>query len=673
MKIGVGMGRVTGQDIEQGSISVRRALATALGVLAAIGLIALTVLVSNSNRQRDEALAAQRHSFEVIILVRTLQSTMASAELSLGRYVVNLEPAFGRVYVDDWRRAGFAIDRLRKVTRDNPQQAQLAERLRAIHQERGALLSGAALRTRYDQKLNGLAIFDQAGKVASVKELSDTLEQIVAIENRLLDQRIRAATATVEQSNWAATLLLSFAVVILAGAAILGFSMIQALTERRLARKDADEVTRIAQDLEEAVAERTAELRLANQALLAEAGDREAAEAQLRQVQKMEAVGQLTGGIAHDFNNMLAVVIGGLELAKRRIAENRVEASRHLDNAMEGASRAAALTRRLLAFARAEPLLPEAVSPDSLIGGMTELLDRTLGERITIRTRFESDGWPIWVDRHQLENALLNLAVNARDAMEGEGTLTIATATRTLRDGEISGIRAGDYVAVSVADTGCGMDQAVLDRVFEPFFTTKPVGKGTGLGLSQIFGFVRQSTGEIIITSQPGHGTTVTVLLPRFTGAGRIAPAIAPPIYVPTTPTPREKHATILVVEDDPRVLNATVEALTELGHCPVPCATPDEAERLMDENPDVRLILSDVVMPGTTGPELIAALRPRHPRIGVLFVTGYAGEIGDAGVFGGHDVLRKPFTIDALANAVEAALAKTSGPPPFEAAAAAE
>jgi signal transduction histidine kinase/ActR/RegA family two-component response regulator len=532
------------------------------------------------------------------------------------------------------------------------------------------LLSGAALRTRYDQKINGLAIFDKAGKVASRRELNATLDRIIEIENRVLDRRINHADATLDQSNWAATLLLAFAVVILAGAAGLGFTVVQAFAERRLARKDADDVAQRAEDLEEAVAQRTAELRRANAALLAEAGEREAAEARLRQAQKMDAVGQLTGGIAHDFNNMLAVVIGGLELAKRRLPPEHGEAGRHLENAMEGASRAAALTRRLLAFARAEPLLPEAVAPDALVAGMTDLLDRTLGERITVRTRFENHDWAVWVDKHQLENALLNLAVNARDAMDGDGVLTIGTGMRHLGEGELGAARAGDYIAISVSDTGCGMDQGVLDRVFEPFFTTKPVGKGTGLGLSQIFGFVRQSMGEIMIVSQPGLGTTVTLLLPRFTGSERIADATAEPAR-PAEPKPDE-FATILVVEDDPRVLAATVEALAELGHKPIACPTPDEAEQLIAANPDVRLVLTDVVMPGTSGPELIASLRPRHPHLGVLFVTGYAGEIDEAAAFGGHDVLRKPFTIGALSGAVQAALAKTSGPPPFEAAAAA-
>lgn len=273
----------TEQEAGQRSVSIRRALAIALALMAAIGLITLTVFVTNSNKQRDAALAAQRHSFEVIILVRTLQSTMAEAELSLGRYVVNLKTDFGRIYVDEWRRAGFAIDRLRQVTRDNPEQARLATRLRAYYDERGKLLSGAALRTRYDQKINGLAIFDQAGQAASVKEMDATLEQIITVENRLLAERISKANATLDQSSWAGTLLLAFAVVILIGAALLGFTMFQALAERRSTRKVADESLQRALELEEAVAVRTVELRLANEALRAEAAEREAAEAQLRQ------------------------------------------------------------------------------------------------------------------------------------------------------------------------------------------------------------------------------------------------------------------------------------------------------------------------------------------------------------------------------------------------------
>ena len=646
-------------------------MAVVCTIIAAAALVYLTTLLASANRERDRALAAQRQSFEVMILARSLESTIHRSETALGQFVINGEAEtvkdreLGYRYLDLWRRAGALLDRLERVTRSNGSQKALVAQLRQQFEARGKLLSQAALRTNYGQGVNGLALYWQANRGDAPIALSRTLDRIIAVERSRLDTRIGNATQSLARSNSVASILALFAVAMVAGAAALGFTTVQAIAQRRLARKDAEA-------LETAVADRTIELRAANAALLAEAAERESAEAQLRQIQKMEAVGQLTGGIAHDFNNMLAVVIGGLELAKRRLRKNASEAERHLDNAMEGANRAAALTRRLLAFARSEPLLPEAVSPDQLIEGMTDLLDRTLGERIRVETRLDAAGAAIWVDRHQLENALLNLAVNARDAMDGEGTLTIASERRVLNPGEDGLARGGAYLALSVTDTGCGMDQKVKERVFEPFFTTKPPGKGTGLGLSQIFGFVRQSAGEIAIDSAPGRGTTVTLFIPRHAGD---AAAIQ---EVDTASMPRvvasaASRATILVVEDDLRVLNATVEALDELGHKPIPCSDPGDALALLGKHPEVRLILSDVVMPGTTGPELIASLRPIHPDVGVLFVTGYAGEIDEAAAFAGYDLLRKPFTMNALASAVDAALRRPSAPPLFAAAAAAE
>jgi signal transduction histidine kinase len=656
-------------DGERDPTAIRRALAAGFALIAALGLVVLIGLVSVSNKQRDAALAAQRHSFEVMNLTRTLEASMARSEATLGRYVITGDPKIGVPYFDEWRRAGYLLGRLRRLVNDNPVQVRQVERLQALYRERGELLAEAAVRTNYKQNWNALGRYARAGRAKSVQQVTQTLDSIISTERRILERRTGAAVASVERSNWLATILSIFGVVVVLGAIALAYATVQEMAQRRLARKDADEVTRRANELEEAVAARTAELRNANAALLAEAAEREAAESRLRQIQKMEAVGQLTGGIAHDFNNMLAVVLGGLELARRRITDNARDAVRHIDNAMEGASRAAALTRRLLAFARAEPLLPEPVAPDALIGGMTELLDRVLGERIAVRTHFESDDWRIWVDRHALENALLNLAVNARDAMDGEGTLTVSTGTRRLAANEIGACAPGDYVTIAVTDTGCGMDAEVLERAFEPFFTTKPVGKGTGLGLSQIFGFVRQSRGEILIDSTLRVGTTVTILLPRFSGTMMNAAneGVAPVQAMPTAP------AAILVVEDDPRVLNATVAALVELGHRTIPCPAPDQAAALMAANPDIRLIITDVVMPGITGPELIAQLHPLYPHVGVLFVTGYAGEVEEADAFGGHDVLRKPFTIGALEAAVAAALAQPNEPPPFATAAAAE
>jgi CheY-like chemotaxis protein len=370
----------------------------------------------------------------------------------------------------------------------------------------------------------------------------------------------------------------------------------------------------------------------------------------------MEAVGQLTGGIAHDFNNMLAVIVGGLDLAKRKLRGPKREVELHLDNAMEGATRAAALTRRLLAFARSEPLVPEAVAPGALVKGMLDLIDRSIGERITITTSFAAEPWHVWADSSQLENAILNLCVNARDAMNGQGQLRIGIENVTVERDGIVNLAPGDYVRISVADTGVGIPPEHIERVFEPFFTTKPVGKGTGLGLSQIFGYARQSGGDVAIESAVNVGTTVSIYLPRSTraadaakerGRGPAAPALAN--------GPAGTH--ILVVEDDPRVSRATVGSLEELGYHPIPCSSGMEALHLLEQNPMIELVITDVMMPEMTGPELVRVVADLHPHVAVLFVTGFVGEAGEAEELTGYDLLRKPFTVSALADAVSRAL----------------
>ena len=454
------------------------------------------------------------------------------------------------------------------------------------------------------------------------------------------------ADSRIDRSNTLTTAVSVVGIALVAGAALLAFIGLRAAQRRRREEERSAE-------LEDAVAERTAELSATNERLMGEMATREAAEARLRQAQKMDAVGQLTGGIAHDFNNMLAVVLSGVELAKRRMTDGKGDPTRYLDSAMEGANRAAALTKRLLAFARAEPLLPSATKADALIEGMSDLLDRTLGDRITVRHLARADGWSIFADRHQLENALLNLAVNARDAMEAGGTLTIATAQVALRPGDVTDLDPGDYVRITVSDTGTGIARAVLDRVFEPFFTTKATGKGTGLGLSQVFGYAHQSGGTVTVDSVVGTGTTVSLYLPRHSDTVESNDEIT----LDSSATPAARTATILVVEDDRRVLSATVDALHELGHRPVACLGPDEAAAQLRRHPDVDLLLSDVLMPGQTGPELAADLRKVRPGLKVMFVTGFSGDIASADAFGSDTVLRKPFTIGTLGTAIEATL----------------
>ncbi|MET0270740.1 MAG: ATP-binding protein [Sphingomonas sp.] len=640
----------------------QRRLASAAALVAAVLLVALVVLVAISGRERDRALLRERHSYDVMLVTRQLDASIARSEAMLGRFVISGEKRVGVMYYDEWRKAGRQLRRLDELTRDNPAQALLVADLRQLYRRRGAELAAPATRTVYKQGWTALSMYYRAGKAESIARIDSLLTQIAANERGLLDARADQATLTVNRASYFTALLSAIGLLLVLSAAALGWTTVQALAQRARARLDARAEADRAGSLELAVAERTRELREANAMLRAEGETRAAAEAQLRQVQKMEAVGQLTGGIAHDFNNMLAVVVGGLDLARRRLEQEAGEVGRHIDHAMEGANRAAALTRRLLAFARAEPLLPEGVEPGRLIAGMSDLLDRTLGERIVVETRIAGGGWNVWCDPHQLENAILNLTVNARDAMAEEGRLVIATDNVTLRDGEAGEAKAGDYVRIAVTDEGAGMTRAVMDRVFEPFFTTKPTGKGTGLGLSQIFGFVRQSDGEITIDSTVGRGTTVSLYLPRF--AGMIASPHAPAAMA--APPHAAAGAAVLVVEDDPRVRQATVGALVELGYAPVACADGAEALALLDRRDDIALVVTDVVMPEMTGPELVARMARRHPRLPVLYVTGYVGEAADATVLAGHEVLRKPFTVSGLERAVATALAEPRRPASF-------
>ena len=611
----------------------RTIMLVVMGVLGVGVLVALILTLGEANRQRNRAITLQSRSYDVMVLARTLSGTIARSEASLGRYVISGDKQLGRLYFEDWRRAGEQLQRLEQLTRDSDEHIARLQRLRRAYAERGEQLSLTALSTNYGKNAQALSRYYQARNSASLDEINRVLDEIIAGERGVLERRTTEAMTLVERSTRAAFVLSSFGVLLLLGAIALGWLTVRALTERATAKAEAEAERARAEELALAVAAATEELRVQ--------------EARLRQVQKMDAVGQLTGGIAHDFNNMLAVVTGGIELARRSQAAGRDDVARHLASAADGAARAAELTRRLLAFAREEAINPEAIPVGALIAGMRDLLDRTLGDGVLVQFVDESGDACVCADRVQLENTLLNLAVNARDAMEGRGTLTITAATET-GDGQ-------ERVVITVRDTGCGMTPEVAERVFEPFFTTKPVGKGTGLGLSQIFAFVRQQGGDVAIDTAPGEGTAVRISLPREAVA---TPSAAVPEPLPTS-SEDAAGLTVLVVEDDPRVLAATVGALEELGHHAIRCDDPLAAPALLDANPATDLIISDVLMPVRTGPEMIAALDPRHAHLAVLFVTGFAGETTEGSIFNGHHVLRKPFTLNALERAIAEALSR--------------
>jgi signal transduction histidine kinase len=403
--------------------------------------------------------------------------------------------------------------------------------------------------------------------------------------------------------------------------------------------------------LETRIAERTDELGAALQRLRREAAEREAAQEALRQSQKMEAVGQLTGGIAHDFNNLLQGITGSLALVRRRLEQGRTnEVDRFISDASNSAKRAAALTHRLLAFSRRQPLDPKPVHANPLIASMEDLLRRTLGERIALELALAQGLWLTLCDANQLENAVLNLCINARDAMPDGGRLAIATANLDLaaaspwRHAELA---PGQYICVSVTDTGTGMAPEVLSRAFDPFFTTKPLGRGTGLGLSMIYGFARQSDGDARIDSEIGRGTTVRLYLPRYRGEPEAVPGIAAGAAVHRA----NVGDTVLVIEDEAVVRGLIVEVLAELGYQAIEAADGPSGLAVLMSPRKIDLLVTDIGLPGLNGRQVADAARVRRPELKVLLMTGYAentmavADMLDAGMA----LITKPFAIEDL------------------------
>jgi signal transduction histidine kinase/CheY-like chemotaxis protein len=406
------------------------------------------------------------------------------------------------------------------------------------------------------------------------------------------------------------------------------------LTARRLAER---ELQRVNETLEQRVAE--------------EVSRRQEVEAALRQSQKMDAIGQLTGGIAHDFNNLLTVISGNIEILQRRLADDD-DSQRMLTAALRGTTRAALLTERLLAFSRRQPLAPRSAALNKLVAGMSELLKRIIGEAITIETVLAGGLWQTFADINQLENALINLAVNARDAMPDGGRLTIETANCYLDDTYVAmhgDVRAGQYVGVFVTDTGIGMSQDVAAKAFEPFFTTKGVGHGTGLGLSQVYGFLKQSGGHVKIYSEIGQGTTIKLYFPRHRAKDEVIDER--PVAVP--PPRARKGEWVLIVEDDPDVRSFTIEMIEDLGYQVLSAENGPAALRLLASHPEVQLLFTDVILPGgMTGRELADEAVRRQSRLKVLFTTGYARNaiVHHGRLDTGVDVVFKPFTYTEVA-----------------------
>ncbi len=408
------------------------------------------------------------------------------------------------------------------------------------------------------------------------------------------------------------------------------------------ARKQAAELARLNETLEEQVAVRTRELM--------------ETEAALRQSQKMEAVGQLTGGIAHDFNNLLTGITGSLELLGMRIAQGRLNDVERYSLAAQGAAkRAAALTHRLLAFSRRQTLDPKPTDVNKLVGGLEELVRRTVGPEVTVEVVAAAGLWATLVDPNQLENAILNLCINARDAMPEGGRLTIETGNRWIDDriARDRDLDPGQYVSLCVSDTGTGMTPEVIAKAFDPFFTTKPLGLGTGLGLSMIYGFARQSGGQVRIYSEVGEGTNVCVYLPRHFGPAEDGEADTRPGDVPRA----RDGETVLVVDDEPTVRMLVVEVLEELGYAAIEAADGASGLKLLQSDIRVDLLVTDVGLPGgMNGRQMADAARIGRPDLKILFITGYAENavVGNGHLEPGMHVMTKPFAMEALAGRIK-------------------
>ncbi|AHJ64237.1 Sensory transduction protein kinase [Granulibacter bethesdensis] len=405
--------------------------------------------------------------------------------------------------------------------------------------------------------------------------------------------------------------------------------------------------------------------KILEQKVAAAIAEREISETRLRQAQKMEMIGRLAGGVAHDFNNLLQVIGSNLELTILQLPETSAE-RRRLTSALEAMQRGSRLASQMLAFGRRQPLSPQAVSPSRLLQTVQDILLRTLGAGITLRIHTAPDSWNIRVDRGQIEAAILNLTLNARDAMKGHGSLTITTANTVVKpsqNGSILEIQPGDYVTLTVTDTGCGMAPDVITHVFEPFFTTKSEGQGTGLGMSMVYGFVKQSGGDIRIDSAPGRGTSISLILPRADEEDSLSdtPLLA------LDNTMLEGHETILVVEDEDAVRQSVQETLSQLGYNVLTARDADEALAILDSTIRIDLVFTDIIMPGTMrGTDLAVRIRQLRPETAILFTSGYT----DSSVHRDDDnpiqLLNKPYSRDKLAHSIRAALITARSTPSF-------
>ncbi|MGC2141661.1 MAG: CHASE3 domain-containing protein [Methylovirgula sp.] len=599
--------------------------------IALVAAIVASIFWVSARNQSDNTwvhhtLALRQQLSDVLTLVQRAESAQRGYLLTgRGEYLLPYDKALGELPA--------AIKQTNELIGYSPTQQQTFGRLLG-------LIDNKLKETRetIDDRKAGkidmaLALVETDEGLRLMDDIHAALATMQAEENRVLS--VRQASAASSAALLQVTVAAAFVLVCGVGA------MVGYFTQRSFAQLGAarDSLVR------------------SNEELLREVGRRERAESQLRQAQKMEAIGQLTGGIAHDFNNMLGVMSGSLDIMRRAVKKGDFAIERFIDAAAKATERAATLTHRLLAFGRQQPLAPEPIDANKMIASMSDLLRSTLGEHIRIETISAGGLWATYADAHQLENAILNIAINARDAMQDGGDLTIETGNAYLDEAycqQNADVEPGQFVMVAITDTGQGIPPEIVSKVFDPFFTTKPIGKGTGLGLSQVYGFVKQSHGHIKIYSEAGNGTTVKIYLPRLIGETKqVKHAALPQVRSGT------RDEVILVVEDDPLMRQMSADALRDLGYTVLDSGSATEALAIIDASPEIRLLFTDVVMPDVNGKKLADEALRRRPDLKVLFTTGYTrnavvhGGVLDPGV----NFLSKPFGLEQLASKVRTIL----------------
>ena len=587
---------------------------------AAVGVVVILTLTVWVGSRYVSQTGWVRHTLEVQTKISSIWSLLQDVEIGQRSFILTGDDRFLEPYNYGTRKLPGELDELAELIIDNPNQVSVLTETRPLIDQRLRFAESTIALRRSGNFEAAREVVMQGQGLSLMRSLRENFQGMLRTEAELLEARLATTQRTVS--------ILAIAIVASLLATI-GSLAVWISHSRNTA----------------------AELARTNTALNNTIAEREAAELQIRQMQKMEAIGHLTGGIAHDFNNMLAVIISGVGLAQRRISGGDPPgAERFLATALEGAQRGATLVKRLLAFARQQPLDPQPLDANKLLSGMSELVSRALGEAIRMETILGGGLWKTMADAAQLENSILNLCVNARDAMPEGGRLTVETANCHLDDRYSRlhpGVPSGQYVLIAVSDTGTGMPSEVLAKAFDPFFTTKDAGKGTGLGLSQVFGFVKQSGGHVKIYSEPGQGTTVKIYLPRYYGSEDDRVAAEAPVAAEL-----KGMESILLVEDDANVLALTSAGLRDLGYSVLEARHANDAMAHLSNGAHVDLMLTDIVMPDINGRKLAEQAEALRPGLRVLYMTGFTKNavvhngVLDAGVH----FLAKPFTLDELA-----------------------